>query len=55
MGDVTGRDGVVRELEVYVAEHNGQLYIIPACQPHRELQRLDNLVYHPMLASFQFA
>ncbi len=55
VGDVTGRDGVVRELEVYVAEHNGQLYIIQLASPIASFNGIDNLVYQPMLASFQFA
>lgn len=55
VGNVTGRDGVVRELEVYVAEHNAQLYIIQLASPIASFNGIDNLVYQPMLASFQFA
>lgn len=55
VGNVTGRDGVVRELEVYVTEHNDQLYIIQLASPIASFNGIDNLVYQPMLASFQFA
>lgn len=54
VGNVTGRDGVVRQLDVYVAEHNGVLYIIQLASPIASFNGIDNLVYQPMLASFQF-
>jgi hypothetical protein len=54
VGDVTGRDGVVREVDVYVAEHAGQLFIIELSSPIASFDGIDNLVYQPLLSSFQF-
>lgn len=55
VGNVTGRDGVVREVEVYVAEHNGLLYIVQLASPIASFDGVNNLVYQQLLASFTFA
>ncbi len=55
IGDVTGRDGVVREVEDYVAEHAGMLYIVELSSPIASFDGIDNVVYQPMLSSFAFA
>jgi hypothetical protein len=55
VGDVTGRDGVVRETHVYVAEHAGMLYVIELSSPISSFDGIDNLVYEPLLSSFEFA
>lgn len=55
IGDVIGRDGVVREVEDYVALHGGQLYVIELSSPIKSFDGIDNVVFQPMLASFAFA
>ncbi len=55
VGEVTGRDGVVREARVYVTEHGGLLYVIELSSPISSFDGIDNLVYQPLLDSFEFA
>jgi hypothetical protein len=55
VGDVTGRDGVVREVHVHVTEHSGWLYVIELSSPISSFDSIDNLVYQPLLDSFAFA
>ena len=54
-GDVTGTDGAVREVVVLVTLHGGQLYTIELSSPTASFSGVNNLVYQPLLASFQFA
>lgn len=54
-GQVTGADGAVRQTVVYVSLHNGVLYTIEFSSPVASFTSVDNLVYQPLLASFQFA
>jgi hypothetical protein len=55
VGEVTGRDGVVREVHVLVTEHGSLLYIIELSSPISSFDGIDNLVYQPLLDSFAFA
>ncbi len=55
VGEVTGRDGVVREVRVYVTAHSGRLYVIELSSPISSFNSIDNLVYQPLLDSFAFA
>jgi len=55
VGEVTGRDGVVREVHVLVTEHGSLLYIIELSSPVSSFDGIDNLVYQPLLDSFAFA
>lgn len=54
-GKQTGSDGAVRQLTVYVTIHAGQLYVIETTSPIATAATIDNLVYEPLFASFQFA
>jgi hypothetical protein len=55
IGEVTGRDGVVREVEDYITLHGNQLYVIELTSPIANFDGIDNVVYQPLLASFAFA
>lgn len=53
-GQVTGTDGAVRQMVVLVTLHSGQLYTIEFSSPTASYSGVNNLVYQPLLASFQF-
>lgn len=54
-GQVTGTDGAVRQLVVYVTLHDGELYIIELSSPVASYNGTNNLVFQPLLASFAFS
>lgn len=54
-GQATGTDGAVRQIVALVTLHDGQLYTIEFSSPTASFSGIDNLVYQPLLASFQFA
>lgn len=54
-GQVTGTDGAVRQTVILVTLHDGQLYTIEFSSPTASYSGVNNLVYQPLLASFQFA
>lgn len=54
-GQVTGADGAVREVVVYVTLHGGDLYTIQVSSPVASYTSTNNLVFEPLLASFAFS
>ncbi len=54
VGQVTGTDGAVREVVVFVTVHNAHLYAIQFTCPVATYDSVNNLVYQPLLASFAF-
>lgn len=54
LGQVTGADGAVREVVVFVTLHNDHLYVIQFTCPVASYDSINNLVYQPLLASFAF-
>ena len=54
-GQVTGADGAVRQVAVYVTLHAGELYTIQCSSPIASYDSTNNLVFAPMLASFTFS
>lgn len=54
LGQVTGTDGAVREVVIFVTVHNAQLYVIQFTCPVATYDSINNLVYQPLLASFAF-
>lgn len=54
LGQVTGTDGAVREVVIFVTVHNAQLYVIKFTCPVATYDSINNLVYQPLLASFAF-
>lgn len=54
-GQFTGADGAVRQTAIYVTLHNGLLYTIQFSSPVASFTSLNNLVFQPLLASFQFS
>lgn len=54
-GQITGADGAVRQTVVYVTLRNGLIYTIDLSSPVASFTSVDNLVYQPLLASFQFS
>jgi hypothetical protein len=55
VGQLTGRDGAVRQVTVDVAVHGAYLYVIELSSPLATYASVDTLVFQPALASFQFA
>jgi hypothetical protein len=55
VGQLTGRDGAVRQVTVDVAVHGAYLYVIELSSPLATYDSVDTLVFQPALASFQFA
>lgn len=54
LGQVTGADGGVREVVIFVTVHNAHLYVIRFTCPVATYDSINNLVYQPLLASFAF-
>jgi hypothetical protein len=54
-GQFTGTDGAVRQTAVFVTLHNGLLYTIQVTSPVANFSSQNNLVFQPLLASFQFS
>ncbi|HLJ81916.1 MAG TPA: hypothetical protein VKT52_10550, partial [Ktedonobacterales bacterium] len=54
-GQFTGADGAVRQAAVFVTLHDGLLYTIQVTSPVASFSSLNNLVFQPLLASFQFS
>lgn len=54
-GQVTGADGAVRQVVVFVTLHNDLLYTIQFSSPIASYNGINNIVYQPLLASFAFA
>lgn len=54
-GQVTGGDNVIREIDLLVTIHDGQLYVITLRSPITSFNSTNNLVYQPLLASFSFS
>jgi ribosomal protein L40E len=54
VGQLTGRDGAVRQVTVDVAVHGAYLYVIELSSPLATYDSVDTLVFQPALASFQF-
>ncbi len=54
VGQVTGTDGAVREVVIFVTVHNAHLYAIQFTCPVATYDSVNNLVYQPLLASFAF-
>jgi hypothetical protein len=55
VGQLTGRDGAVRQVTVDVTIHGGNVYIVELASPLATYSSVDTLVFQPTLASFQFA
>jgi hypothetical protein len=55
VGQLTGRDGAVRQVTVDVTVHGGHVYVIELASPLATYSSVDTLVFQPALASFQFA
>jgi len=53
-GTITGTDGAVREDVVLVTIHDAQVYSLILSSPTSSYDNINNLVYQPLLASFQF-
>jgi hypothetical protein len=51
---VTGSDGAVRQDVVLVGQHGSFFYVLELSSPIATYTNMDNLVYEPLLASFQF-
>ena len=54
-GQFTGADGAVRQTAIYVTLHGGLLYTIQVSSPVANFTSVNNLVFQPLLASFQFS
>jgi hypothetical protein len=54
VGQLTGRDGAVKQITVDVTVHAGFVYIIELVSPLATYSSVDTLVFQPTLASFQF-
>jgi hypothetical protein len=54
-GQVTGSDGAVRQVVIYVSLHGGSAYTIAFSSPVASYTSTDNLVFQPLLASFSFS
>lgn len=54
LGQVTGSDGAVREVVIFVTVHNAHLYVIQFTCPVATYDSINNLVYQPLLVSFAF-
>jgi hypothetical protein len=54
-GQVTGADGVERQVVVFVTLHAGELYVIRFSSPVASYSADTTLVYTPLLDSFAFA
>lgn len=54
-GQITGADGAVRQTVIYVTLHSGLIYTIEISSPVASFTSVNNLVYQPLLASFQFS
>jgi hypothetical protein len=55
VGQLTGRDGAVRQVTVDVTIHGGYVYTVELASPLATYTSVDTLVFQPALASFQFA
>jgi len=55
VGQLTGRDGAVRQVTVDVTVHGGYVYVIELASPLATYSSVDTLVFQPSLSSFQFA
>jgi hypothetical protein len=55
VGQLTGRDGAVRQVTVDVTIHDGYVYTVELASPLATYSSVDTLVFQPTLASFQFA
>jgi hypothetical protein len=55
VGQITGRDGAVRQVTVQVTVHGSYLYVVELASPLATYSSVDTLVFQPTLASFQFA
>jgi ribosomal protein L40E len=55
VGQLTGRDGAVRQVTVDVTVHDGYVYTVELASPLATYSSVDTLVFQPTLASFQFA
>jgi hypothetical protein len=55
VGQLTGRDGAVRQVTVNVTIHDGYVYTVELASPLATYSSVDTLVFQPTLASFQFA
>lgn len=55
IGQVTGNDGAVREVVMFVTVHAGQVYTIESTSPLASYDSINTLVYQPLLDSFSFA
>lgn len=53
-GQVTGADGAVRQVVIFVTLHGGFRYTIQLSSPLASFSGINNLVYEPLLGSFQF-
>lgn len=53
-GQITGKDGGVRQDVLFVTLHGGRLYSIELSSPLTSFTATDNLVYQPLLNSFAF-
>ncbi len=53
-GQMTGSDGAVRQVAIYVTVRNGSLYTITCSCPVASFDATNNLVFQPLLASFVF-
>jgi hypothetical protein len=54
VGQLTGRDGAVKQVTVDVTVHGGFVYAIELVSPLATYSSVDTLVFQPALASFQF-
>jgi hypothetical protein len=54
-GQVTSTDGATHQMALLVTLHAGQFYVITFSSPTASYSGINNLVYQPLLASFQFA
>jgi hypothetical protein len=54
VGQLTGRDGAVRQVTVDVTAYGGLLYVIEMASPLATYNSVDTLIFQPILASFQF-
>jgi hypothetical protein len=55
VGQLTGRDGAVRQVTMDVTVHGGYVYVVELASPLATYSSVDILVFQPTLASFQFA
>jgi hypothetical protein len=55
VGQLTGRDGAVRQVTVDVTLYDGYVYTVELASPLATYSSVDTLVFQPALASFQFA